>query len=99
MRLNELGSFSFPELAAWPQPRHGSKYWHMYILKLREDETLHWYQRFIEKDSNKNHIFADMYDSYASAIEAADKLNNEFLSNIDLLPLEEFKKSIFTFKS
>ncbi|MCH9271795.1 hypothetical protein [Pantoea ananatis] len=98
MRLNELGSFNFPELAAWPQPRYGGKYWHMYILKLREDETLHWYPRYIEKDGNENSIIADMYDSYSSATEAADKLNNEFLSNIDSLSLEEFKKASLRLK-
>lgn len=92
MRLEQMSGHRLPELAVWPQPCYERNSWAMYSLRLREDNSLHWYRRFIEREGRAGLIFSDVYDSYTSATDAALKLNEELKENLETLLLMGIEK-------
>ncbi|HID1033036.1 TPA: hypothetical protein ACXDFY_004353 [Enterobacter roggenkampii] len=86
MRMNNLPGYGLPELSFWPQPKYERNNWSMFCLKLRDDGTLAWYRRYVDRGM-PNHAFDDVYDNYLDARKAAEELNKNIAFNIDELPL------------
>lgn len=92
MRLEQMPGQNFPVFAVWPQPFYERNSWLMYTLRLREDNSLHWYRRYIEKEGEENFFFADIYTDYTLATETAIRLNKEMIDNIELLSIPSVEK-------
>lgn len=99
MRLEKLPGFGLIELAIWPQPFYESGSWVMFSLKLRPDNTLHWYRRFVEKQERGNHAFAEIYKDYSEATEVALQLNKKLKGNINQIPATDLVKSSLCLKA
>ncbi|EJB2901180.1 hypothetical protein MW095_005405, partial [Escherichia coli] len=97
MRMNRLPGYGLPELAFWPQPKYERNKWSMFCLKLRNDGTLAWYRRYVDRGM-PNHAFDDDYDNYPEARKAALELNKNVSFDIEKLPLSMFQKKSLRLK-
>ncbi|EJR0108955.1 TPA: hypothetical protein MYM48_003766 [Klebsiella pneumoniae] len=97
MRMNKLPGYGLPELAFWPQPKYERNNWSMFCLKLRDDGTLAWYRRYVNRGM-PNLAFDDVYDSYLDARKAAEELNKNIAFNIDDLSLTQQQRESLRLK-
>ncbi|CAD5627115.1 TPA: hypothetical protein QIC17_004398 [Escherichia coli] len=97
MRMNRLPGYGLPELAFWPQPKYERNKWSMFCLKLRNDGTLAWYRRYVDRGM-PNHAVDDDYDNYPEARKAALELNKNVSFDIEKLPLSMFQKKSLRLK-
>lgn len=96
MRIEQMPGYSLPTLAVWPQPWYEGCLWQMYELKLRKDGSLHWYIGFYEFDTN--HVKADVYDTYESAVQIAKKRNLELNITFNQLELAKHERESLQLK-
>ncbi|EPC7253501.1 hypothetical protein ACR2R9_003447 [Cronobacter sakazakii] len=97
MRLSRLPGYGLPELAFWPQPHYDNNKWWMHCLKLREDGSLHWHRRYVERDK-PNVIYADDYVDYPTAKAAAIELNQNVTFDVDSLDIPDSHKESLRLK-
>ncbi|HDL7635037.1 TPA: hypothetical protein PXO86_004070 [Yersinia enterocolitica] len=92
MRLDQMPGHNLPAFAVWPQPFYEHNLWFMYSLRLREDNSLHWYRRYIGKEGKANLAFSDIYADYTLATVTAMRMNKEMIDNIELLSIPAVEK-------
>lgn len=97
MQISRLSGYGLPELAFWPQPNYDNNKWLMYCLKLREDGSLHWYRRYIER-GRPGVAYADDYEDYPSAKDAAIDLNQKVTFEVDSLGISDSHKESLRLK-
>ncbi|WP_431712604.1 hypothetical protein [Serratia marcescens] len=92
MRIEKMPGYGFQKIAVWPDIIYSSGLVFMSECKIKEDGALRWFKGFRD---NNGHAQLDIYPNELEAIEAASKINECLINQIEKMDISsELRESL-----